>query len=180
MVIHPIHCIALYRCIAVSCCIVVSRVEALSPCVRKYTVCIECDTTDVSRCIAPYTVIHQICDTSKTIPPCSTFWSHEHAKHSPNASTNHTKTNDNARALKMFARGQLKVLQMAVSAPWISARPRRYAGGTGWFWLKVLHSRSRFGENPSPVGENLCPGDEPYSQISSHLPRDARLTAPRR
>ena len=114
--IQPIHCIALYRCIAVSCCIVVSRVEALSPRVRKYTVCIECDTTDVSRCIAPYTVIHQICDTSKTIPPCSTFWSHEHAKHSPNASTNHTKTNDNARALRMFARGQLKVLQMAVSA----------------------------------------------------------------
>ena len=63
-----------------------------------------------------YTLIHQISDTASSIPPCSTFWSHEHAKHSPNASTNHTKTNDNARALKMFARGQLKVLQMAVSA----------------------------------------------------------------
>ena len=63
-----------------------------------------------------YTLIHQISDTASSIPPCSTFWSHEHAKHSPNASTNHTKTNDNARALKTFARGQLKVLQMAVSA----------------------------------------------------------------
>ena len=37
-----------YRCIAVSCCIAVSRIEALSPRVGKYTVCIELYT---SRCI---------------------------------------------------------------------------------------------------------------------------------
>ena len=45
-----------------------------------------------------------------------TFWSHEHAKHGPNAGTIPTKSYINARALTTFAKGQLRVLQMAVSA----------------------------------------------------------------